>query len=121
MGFVKDLNQVLQKIDEPTLVVPGDLPLLDKEIVEKIISKYKEPIIWNSILVTREFLESLNMKSEFHIKFQNKDCIYTGISLVNSKKIKNLENIQENYILLNDKRVAFNLNTKEDYELLSAS
>ncbi|HXW02012.1 MAG TPA: NTP transferase domain-containing protein, partial [Candidatus Nitrosotenuis sp.] len=37
-GYVSDLNFALSKLDEETLVVSGDLPLLDAQIVKQIIS-----------------------------------------------------------------------------------
>ena len=120
-GYVEDLNSVLQTINDDILVTSGDLPLLDKEIVKKIVDQYDPKKLWTSILVTNEFLTSLGLKSNFSIDFEEKTCHYTGISLINSDKISSLENIDENYIIINDKRVAFNLNSKEDFDLLSTT
>ena len=55
------------------------------------------------------------------MEYSNIECAYTGISLINADKIKDLNLVNENYIILDDKRIAFNLNTKEDYRLLSSS
>ena len=55
---------------------------------------------------------------EFLVKIGDSVCAYTGISIVDTTKIKNLNPVKEDYIILNDKRIAFNLNTKHDYELL---
>lgn len=121
IGYVKDLNSILKIIDDDVLVVSGDLPLLDVEIIEKIVSYYDPQKIWTSILVTNKFLTSIGMNSKFSITFSNQLCHYTGISLINSKKINSLENIDENYILIDDKRIGFNLNTKEDYDLLGTT
>ncbi len=84
-------------IDDDVLVVSGDLPLLDTEIIEKIVNYYDPQKIWTSILVTNKFLTSIDMDSKFSITFSNQLCHYTGISLINSKKINSLENIDENY------------------------
>ncbi len=120
-GYVEDLNSVLQEIDDVVLIVSGDLPLLDEDIIKKIVNEYDSKKIWTSILVTKNFLTSLGMKSDYSISDDNKLCHYTGISLVNSDKISSLENIDENSIIIDDKRIAFNLNTKEDYDLLSTT
>ena len=118
IGYVEDLNSILKIIDDDVLVVSGDLPLLDAEIIEKIVNYYDPQKIWISILVTNKFLTSIGINSKFSITFSNQLCHYTGISLINSKKINELENIDENYIVIDDKRIGFNLNTKEDYDLL---
>jgi len=121
IGYVEDLNLVLKTINDVVLVTSGDLPLLDKEIIQKIVNQYDSQNIWTSILVTNKFLTSLGIKSDYSVNFDNQVCHYTGISLVNSKKISSLENLDEHYIIIDDKRIAFNLNTKQDYDLLSTA
>jgi len=121
IGYVEDLNLILKTIDDDILVISGDLPLLDKEIIQKIASQYNPQKIWTSILITSKFLTSIGIKSEYFVHFSNQKCHYSGISLINSTKIKSLENLNENYIIIDDKRIGFNLNTKEDYDLLSTA
>ena len=121
IGYVEDLNLALKTINDIVLVSSGDLPLLDKEIIQKIVTHYDSQNIWTSILVTNKFLTTLGIKSDYSVNFDNQECHYTGISLVNSEKISSLENLEENYVIINDKRIAFNLNTKQDYDLLSTT
>ncbi len=121
IGYVEDLNLALKTINDTVLVTSGDLPLLDKEVIQKIVNQYDSQNIWTSILVTNKFLTSLGIKSDYSVNFDNQVCHYTGISLVNSKKISSLENLDENYVIIDDKRIAFNLNTKQDYDLLSTA
>ncbi len=121
VNYAKDLNSILKDINDDVLITSGDLPLLDKEIIQKITSLYSPQKIWTSILVTENFLDSLGLKSEYSVNFENQKCYYSGISLVNSKKITSSDNLDENYIIIDDKRIAFNLNTKEDYDLLSTT
>jgi len=120
-GYVRDLNQVLSLLDEPVLVTSGDLPFLDYEIIKNIVKMYNSENIWKSIVVTKRFLDSLHLTSDYKVSHEEQDCFFTGISLVNTKQIKNLERVKETYQILDDKRVAFNLNTKQDYELLGIS
>jgi adenosylcobinamide-phosphate guanylyltransferase len=119
-GYVNDLNFLLQKMDGFVFVISGDLPLLDERIIQKLI-KLNSGNVWTSFLVSKEFLNSLGLKSNLLINSDNIDCVYTGISIINADKIQNLDPVKENYIILDDKRIAFNLNTKKDYELLSSS
>ncbi len=121
IGYVKDLNLALKTVNDVVLVTSGDLPLLDKEVIQKIVTNYDSQNIWTSILVTNKFLTTLGIESDYSINFDNQACHYTGISLVNSEKISSLENLEENYIIIDDKRIAFNINTKQDYNLLSTA
>lgn len=120
-GYVEDLNRILSSINDTVFVTSGDLPLLDGEIIKTIISLHDPKNTWTSILVTKEFLDSLNLSSDFTVMHENRACHYTGISLINSSRISDIESVDESFVILNDKRVAFNLNTVKDYELLGAS
>ena len=119
-GYVNDLNFLLQKMGGSIFVVSGDLPLLDKEIIQKLV-KFNTESIWTSFLVSKKFLNSLGLESNLLINYGDIDCVHTGISIINADKIQNLDQVKEHYIILDDKRIAFNLNTKKDYELLSSS
>ncbi len=119
-GYVNDLNFLLQKIGGFVFVISGDLPLLDKEIIQKLV-KFNTESIWTSFLVSKKFLNSLGLESNLLINSGDIDCVHTGISIINADKIQNLDPVKENYIILDDKRIAFNLNTKKDYELLNSS
>ena len=121
IGYVEDLNSTLRIINDHVLVTSGDLPLLDEEIIKKIINQFDPKKIWTSILVTNKFLTTLSLKSDFSVDLNGQTCHYTGISLVNSEKISSLENMGENYIIIDDERIAFNLNSKQDYDLLSTT
>ena len=119
-GYVNDLNFLLQKMGGSVFVVSGDLPLLDKEIIQKLV-KFNTESIWTSFLVSKKFLNSLGLESNLLINYGDIDCVHTGISIINADKIQNLDQVKEHYIILDDKRIAFNLNTKKDYELFSSS
>ncbi|MCH7965829.1 MAG: NTP transferase domain-containing protein [Thaumarchaeota archaeon] len=121
IGYVKDLNLALKTLNDIVLVTSGDLPLLDEEVIQKIVNQFDSKNIWTSILVTNKFLTTLGIESDYSITFNNQTCHYTGISLVNAEKISSVENLEENYVIIDDKRIAFNLNTKQDYDLLSTT
>ncbi|MFZ8907702.1 MAG: NTP transferase domain-containing protein [Nitrosopumilaceae archaeon] len=120
-GYVEDLNHILQSIDDSIFVTSADLPLLDQNIIKKITSLYDENHLWTSILITKNFLQNLGISSNYEVNFENQVCIYSGISIINSKKISNLNNIKENFVIMDDKRIGFNVNTKEDYILLGTT
>jgi len=118
-GYVNDLNFLLQKMGGSVFVVSGDLPLLDKEIIQKLV-KFNTESFWTSFLVSKKFLNSLGLESNLLIYYGDIDCVHTGISIINADKIQNLDQVKEDYIILDDKRIAFNLNTNEDFELLNS-
>jgi len=120
-GYVEDLYQILKVIDDAVFVTSGDLPLLDGEIIQSIVKQYNSENIWTSVIVTKKFLNSLKISNDYEINFDNQSCCYTGISLINARKISNLEVVHENFIIVDDKRIGFNLNTKGDYDLLSTA
>ena len=63
-SFVSDLNQMLQQLDDVIFVTSGDLPLLDSQIVKKIVEFYEPEEIWTSIVTTLSFQKSLGIKSD---------------------------------------------------------
>lgn len=120
-GFVEDLHDSLESFDELVFVVSGDMPLLDSEIIRKIVDLADEKSSWTSILVRKNFLQSLGFETEFQVVCNGEECVYTGISIVNPKMIGGMQYVTESNVILDDKRVATNLNTKKDYELLCAT
>jgi len=121
IGYVQDLNSVLKTIHDKVLVTSGDLPLLDMDIIQNIVTHFDPKKTWTSILVTNKFLTSLGLESDYSVNFDGQKCHYTGISLINSEKISLLDTLEENYIVIDDKRIAFNLNSKRDYDLLGTA
>jgi len=119
-GFVIDLNNILKQLDDLVFVTSGDLPLLDGDIVKKIIDNADHDKIWTSILTTKSFQNSLNLEPECITTLNDKDYAHTGISIVNASKINNLDSVEEDYLIIDDKRVCFNINTKNEYDLLGS-
>ncbi|TFH03201.1 MAG: 5-deoxyadenosylcobinamide phosphate nucleotidyltransferase [Nitrosopumilus sp.] len=121
IGYVEDLNFTLKSLNDSVFITSADLPLLDSEIIKRIVTFYQPNDKWITILVTKNFRKSLGLSSDYDITFENQICNYTGISMINSQKISNLENIKEKFVIIDDKRIGFNVNTKQDYNLLSTT
>ena len=115
-SFVSDLNEILQQLDEMVFVTSGDLPLLDSQIVKTIIDHHEPERTWTSIVTTLSFQKTLGIKSDCIV--ENHDYVQTGISIVDAKKITNLDPVEEKFLVIDDKRIGLNLNTKDDYNLL---
>jgi adenosylcobinamide-phosphate guanylyltransferase len=120
-GYVEDLNSILKSLNDYTFIISADLPLLDSEIIKKLVNLYDANNMWTTVLITKEFQESLGISSEYETTFENKICNFTGISMINAQKISKLENVRENFVIIDDKRIGFNVNTKQDYNLLGTT
>lgn len=120
-GYVEDLNFILQSLNDFVFITSADLPLLDGEIIKQMIDGFDPSKTCTTFLVTKKFLDFLGISNDYKVIFQNQTCIYTGISIINSEKISNLEKVEEDFIILDDKRIGFNINTTKDYELLSTT
>jgi adenosylcobinamide-phosphate guanylyltransferase len=120
-GYVDDLEESLHKFEELVFVSSGDMPLLDSEIIKKIVGLVNNADVWTSILVRKSFLQSLGLEAEFFVNYDNEECAYTGISIVDPTRVKNMQPVKESCIIFDDKRIAANLNTKRDYDLICAT
>lgn len=120
MGYVQDLNSVLHKFDEPVFVTSADLPLMDAQTVRGIVSKYKDGSAWQSFVVTKKFLDHIGINLEFSVELDGILCYYTGISIVDPKKITK-KPLKETLTIFDDKKIAVNVNTKKEYDLLKYS
>lgn len=120
-GYSKDLSFALRSLDGSVFVTSADLPLLDGDIVREIVRQHDPSSLWTSVLVTKEFLESLNLSSKLDVFYDGRWCCYTGISMVDSSRIGSLERIPEKFLVIDDRRIAFNLNTQQDYDLLDTA
>ncbi|MHB9159468.1 MAG: NTP transferase domain-containing protein [Nitrosotalea sp.] len=120
-GYVDDLGESLQQFEELIFVASGDMPLLDSEIIRKIVGLVNSGDVWTSILVRKNFLQSLGLESEFSVNYDGEEYVYTGISIIDPKRVKNMQPVKESCIVFDDKRIATNLNTKKDYDLICAT
>ena len=120
-GYVNDLNQILQNFNEDTFVISGDMPLLDAKIIKKIVQLVDTTNTWTTVVLSKNFLDSLHVKTEYLVIYNNKEYSYSGISIVNPIRISRMKPVEESYLILDDKRIALNLNTKQDYDLLGTT
>jgi adenosylcobinamide-phosphate guanylyltransferase len=120
-GYVNDLNQILHRLREPVFVISGDMPLLDAKIIKKIVQLVDTKNTWTTVLLSKRFLDSFDMKTEYLLIYNKKEYTYSGISVVNPINLPGITPVKESYVILDDKRIALNLNTKQDFDLLSAT
>jgi GTP:adenosylcobinamide-phosphate guanylyltransferase len=101
------------------VVVPGDIPLLNSQIVKEILNtidddddrQEQEQAI--SIVLEKGFVEKIGVKPS--IVLMNQYC-HSGITIFNSMVVST-EPVKEHYLVMNRKEIALNVNTKEELEL----
>jgi adenosylcobinamide-phosphate guanylyltransferase len=90
--LVSDMNEMLVQLDDFVFVTSGDLPLLDSEIVKKIVERSHNDKIWNSIVTTGSFQKSLGTSLGYTVKDSDIEnnpgnlFVQTGINVVDAKK-----------------------------------
>lgn len=118
-GYSKDLPYLLSKLKpQKVVVVPGDIPLLNSQIVNEILSTIdddddrqdQEPAI--SIILEKGFVEEIGVKPS--IVLTNQYC-HSGITIFNTMPV-GTEPVEERYLVMNRKEIALNVNTKEELE-----
>lgn len=115
-GYSQDLSYLLSILKPQKVVaVPGDIPLLNSQIVNEIISaiddrQEQEPAI--SIILEKGFVEGIGVKPSIVL---NQYC-HSGITIFNTMVV-GAEPVEERYLVMNRKEIAINVNTKEELEL----
>jgi GTP:adenosylcobinamide-phosphate guanylyltransferase len=119
-GYSQDLSHLLSKLKpHKVVVVPGDIPLLNSQIVKEILNtiddddrQEQEQAI--SIILEKGFVEEIGVKPS--IVLMNQYC-HSGITIFNSMVVST-EPVKEHYLVMNRKEIALNVNTKEELELV---
>jgi GTP:adenosylcobinamide-phosphate guanylyltransferase len=119
-GYSQDLSCLLSKLKpQKVVVVPGDIPLLNSQIVKEILNiiedddrQEQEPAI--SIILEKGFVEKIGAKPS--IVLMNQYC-HSGITIFNTMAVGGTEPVKERYLVMNRKEIALNVNTKEELEL----
>jgi adenosylcobinamide-phosphate guanylyltransferase len=122
-GYSQDLSDLLTKLKpQKAMVVPGDIPLLNSQIVNEILNtiiddndrqaQEEEPAI--SIILEKEFVEGIGVKPS--IVLTNQYC-HSGVTIFNTMAVGGTEPVKERYLVMNRKEIALNVNTKEELEL----
>ena len=115
-GYSQDLSYLLSILKPQKVVaVPSDIPLLNSQIVNEIISaiddrQKQEPAI--SIILEKGFVEGIGVKPSIVL---NQYC-HSGITIFNTMVV-GAEPVEERYLVMNRKEIAINVNTKEELEL----
>ena len=122
--YFKEMENEKKHGIKKILFLPIDIPLISLDTLTQLIAIDQEkPCL--TIVLEKGFVKSMGiLPSEYGLVIDNKDCCYSGISIINVKKIdvdmgKNADgfaSIDEEYKTLNRVEIACNTNTLEDLE-----
>lgn len=118
-GYALDLKSLIMKYNDYIIfVVSADLPLLSTYDIKSILRSCKFQYPSYSIIIEKNFVESLGITPSVSFMYRNKEYCYSGIGIFNPIKILDLEdNIPERFIIQNLIGVAVNVNEKTDLEV----
>ena len=114
-GYVNDMRDALCSLEGEVMIVPGDLALLDGEILRDASSLRADPSAWTVIMATARFAKSLGANPSFVTNVEGMQCCYTGVSIVDASLAHAQNSVSEEFHILDDRRIALNVNTPDDY------
>lgn len=115
-GYSLDISMVLSKMGRGrVLVVSADMPLINAQIINEIISiKQTKPLV--SVVLTIKFVESIGIVPSVTFSERGMDYCQSGISIFDTSAYST-EVTEEEYVAMDRIEVAVNVNTKEELEL----
>ena len=117
-SYSQDLSILLNKLKPATIfVVPADLPLLNPKIIQGIIGKYFPGLPCVSIVSDKQFVVNTGVKPSLVFSINSKEYCHTGITIVDSSKVKGLTTLKEYYVIMNEREIVVNVNTRRDLEI----
>lgn len=119
--YFKNTKFEKERESKKILFLPIDIPLISPEILKQIIHINQEkPCL--TIIVEKDFVKNHGITPSYEFMFNQKNCCYSGISLVDISKTdvkdsKKVQLIEEKYVILNHSGVACNINTLKDLKI----
>ena len=116
-GYSADLPFALNGMGGPTIILPGDLPLIDADAISRIIEWYEERF-WVTVLLEERYAAMLRLSPGATTVHEGTLCRYAGISMVEPAR---MHEAATKCVIMNDFRIAANMNAPQDWEVLESS
>lgn len=117
-SYSQDLSIILNKLKPATVfVVPADLPLLNPKIIQEIIGRYSSGLPCVSIVSDKQFVVDMGVKPSLVLSINSKEYCHTGITIVDSSKVKGIATLKEYYVIMNEREIVVNVNTRRELEI----
>ena len=116
-GYHADLQQAVKdaNIKCPVLIVSADLPLLNGEFLDEIISRYEEsgkPAL--TVLVPEEALKEYGVSAVSPLEYKGRMYAVSGINIIDGQRI--LEEQDQEVIVSRRPEAVFTVNSLDDLE-----
>ena len=116
-GYHADLQQAIQdaNLKCPVLIVSADLPLLNGEFLDQIISRYEEsgkPAL--TVLIPEEAFREYGMSAVSPYEHEGKMYAVSGINIIDGRRI--LEEQEQEVVVSCRPEAVFSVNSLEDLE-----
>jgi adenosylcobinamide-phosphate guanylyltransferase len=116
-GYHADLQQAIQNANLkcPVLIISADLPLLNGEFLDEIISKYEEsgkPAL--TVLVPEEALIEYGLSAVSPYEHEGKMYAVSGINIIDGRRI--VEEQEQEVIVSRRPEAVFTVNSLKDLE-----
>ena len=103
-GYVEDLTRALERVGRPVLTATADLPLLDGEIVDRVLDRYEEGS--TTVCVPASLKRELGASVDTAFEHGGRELAPTGLNVVG--------NGGEGIEVVEDVRLAVNVNRVRD-------
>ncbi|MFQ5711236.1 MAG: NTP transferase domain-containing protein [Candidatus Geothermarchaeales archaeon] len=118
-GYVPDIQYAAKKLGlGKFLTMSADLPLVDGELIDRIIEHYErcgKPAL--SVVTPTPVFERLKLKPKYAFEAKGKIVTPIGINIIDGGKIDEPE-IEEEILILEHEELALGVNTVEDLGLV---
>ncbi len=121
IGYSTDLGRVIELLNPSNVIfVPSDLPILKPETINDILKNWNPDAYCVSIIVEKNFIESLGLIPSVVISVEKVEYCHSGISIMDTSRVHVGVEAIESYIVMNREDVAFNINTMNDLDAANA-
>jgi adenosylcobinamide-phosphate guanylyltransferase len=118
-SFIDDYIWAAKKLNikNPFLTVTSDIPLINKNLINKVIDSYLLKCSGAlAVYIPYHLFEAVSVKPDLILKIDDDQFVPAGLNVVDGKAIDNAQ--EEIILVLNDKSLAFNINTPSDLQAL---
>ncbi len=113
-GYIPDMQEAIRKINfRVALVISSDLPLVTKETLGLILSKFRES--WKpalSVFVPLDTLRELGLEPHRKYELDNREVSPVGINIVETERIDE-NHIEQEDLILSRPELALNVNDEK--------
>jgi len=120
-GYIEDMKFAIKKLRKYSryfLVVSADLPLINKQVIDKVLKHYKrskKPAL--TVMALAKAYKQLGIETDYKIVKKEKILVPVGINVIDGYRIDE-EILDEEVLILKEVNRLINVNTLKDLKLV---